>query len=452
MASFHCSFTRLAFLLFFIPTFSFIAQASVPDNETFQYVNEGEFGEYVVEYDADYRVLDVFNSPFQLCFYNTTPNAYTLALRMGTVRSESLMRWVWEANRGNPVRENATLTFGKDGNLVLADSDGRVAWQSGTANKGVVGFKLLPDGNMVLHDFKGNFIWQSFDTPTDTLLVGQALKLGGPTTLVSRASEKENINGPYSLVLDPKKFALYYQSENSPRSMLYYDLNTLLSVKGNLESVKFTSNPETDEAFAYEITFEYQIVNSSSGGNRILSRPKYNSTLTYLRLGIDGSLKAYTFYPNVDYGAWEETYTLFTRADGGECQLPSRCGNFGLCEDSQCVACPLPSGLLGWSKDCDSPKVKSCSAKDFKYYKLEGVNHFLSTYTRGDGPIKEDDCAKKCTSDCKCLGYFYHLDTSRCWIAYELKTLTRVANSTHVGYIKAPIDLKQMQVFYSVGA
>jgi hypothetical protein len=63
-----------------------------------------------------------------------------------------MRRWVSEANRSNPVRENATLTFGKDGNLVLADADGRLAWQTNTASKGVVGLKLLSNGNMVLQD------------------------------------------------------------------------------------------------------------------------------------------------------------------------------------------------------------------------------------------------------------------------------------------------------------
>jgi hypothetical protein len=158
--------------LFLFSLLAFIAKASVPRNETFRFVNEGELGPYVVEYDGNYRALPPFNSPFQLCFYNTTPNAFTLALRMATRRSESLFRWVWEANRGNPVHENATLTFGSNGNLVLADADGRVAWQTNTANKGVVGFKLLSNGNMVLLNSKGNFIWQSFDYPTDTLLVG----------------------------------------------------------------------------------------------------------------------------------------------------------------------------------------------------------------------------------------------------------------------------------------
>lgn len=436
MASSNTSIS-LAFIFLLIQAFPFVAHAIVPANETFQLINEGDFGDYIIEYDGNYRPLNVFASPFQLCFYNTTPNAYTLALRMGLVRSESLFRWVWEANRGNPVGENATLTFGTDGNLVLADADGRIAWQTGTANKGVVGFQLLPNGNMVLYDSKGNFVWQSFDHPTDTLLVGQTLSLGGPNKLVSRASDQENVNGPYSLVLDPKGFYMYYTSKNSPKPMIYFNLFGDISSEqvGTLDYAKFISQPYNDEGSAYELILEYKVANSTHSGNRIIARPNYNSTLTFLRLGIDGTLKAYTYYNPVSEMAWEVTYTLFTREDGEECQLPERCGNFGLCEDSQCVACPLPSGLMGWSKNCQPPKLASC--KDFKYYKVEGVDHFLSKYTRGTADT-EVKCSTKCSSDCKCLGYFYNQETSRCWIAYDLKTLTKVANSTHVGYIKAP--------------
>ncbi|GER53209.1 curculin-like lectin family protein [Striga asiatica] len=430
------SFSTIPFLFILIHALPFIVQGVVPPSQTFNYVNEGEFGDYIVEYDANYRVLSVFNSPFQLCFYNTTPGAYTLALRMGTVRSESLMRWVWEANRGNPVGENATFSLGSGGNLVLAEADGRVAWQSNTTNKGVIGFRLLPNGNMVLYDSKGNFVWQSFDYPTDTLLVGQYLRLNGPNKLVSRLSEKENKNGPYSLVLEARRFAMYYTSKNSPKPMLYFDsTDYLMSGRRTLDNLTFTSEPETDDAFAYEL----KLVENMNGGTRILSRPKYNSTLTYLRLGLDGGLRAYTFYTLVDYGAWEETFTLFPRDSGEECQLPERCGEFGICEDSQCVGCPSPNGLLGWSKSCAPPKPISCKANSVGYFKLEGVDHFLSKYTRGTGPIKEEECSRKCTSDCKCLGFFYNQAEFRCWIVYDLKTLTRVNNATHLGYIKAPI-------------
>ncbi|KAJ6886750.1 hypothetical protein NC651_027184 [Populus alba x Populus x berolinensis] len=398
----------------------FIAHSTVPPSSTFKYVNEGEFGQYISEYFPDYRPLSLFTSPFQLMFYNTTPNAYTLALLMGTRRSESLRRWVWEANRGNPVRENATLTFGKDGNLVLADADGRVVWQTNTANKGVVGLQLLSNGNMVLHDSKGNFIWQS-----------QSLRVGGVTRLVSRASQQENSDGAYSLVMESKRLVMYYKSPNSPKPYLYYTFDTR---QDRLQNATLKWYPDPYDNSASEVTLDL-----SSGGWAVNARPKFNATLSFLRIGIDGNLRIYSYNNKVDYMAWDVSFNLFSR-DGfpeSECQLPERCGKFGLCEDSQCVACPLPSGLLGWSKNCEPVKPPACGSKDFYYYKLEGVDHSMSKYASGS-VVKEDDCGKKCSSDCKCMGYFYNKETSKCTIAYDLQTLTRVSNSTHVGYIKAP--------------
>nr|GLL16529.1 epidermis-specific secreted glycoprotein EP1-like [Ipomoea trifida] len=296
--------STLIFLVVSILILSCFAQ--VPPNNTFKLVNEGELGPYVVEYRADYRVLDVFNNPFQLCFYNTTPNAYTLALRMGTVRSELRMRWVWEANRGKPIRDGATFELRQDGNLVLADVDGRVAWQSGTANKGVVGFKLLPNGNMVLHDTKGNFVWQSFDYPTDTLLVGQSLRQSGPRKLVSRASEAKNANGPYTMILEPTRLGFYNQTKNSGRPILYHDTSKWFSVgKSSLEEVKFNAKTQT-------LKLEYKVAKSSKLGAHVLAQPKFNTTLTYLRLEIDGNLKTYTFYSDAEENFhWGESFKLF---------------------------------------------------------------------------------------------------------------------------------------------
>ncbi|KAJ6314289.1 hypothetical protein OIU78_017870 [Salix suchowensis] len=365
----------LLFSLFLILSFSIVAQSTVPSNSTFKKINTGEWAEALSEYSSDFRALDISSSVFQVCFYNTTPNAFTLAIRMGTRSSPAVRRFVWEANRGNPVGEDATLTFGEDGNLILADADGRVAWQTNTADKGVVGLQMLPNGNMVLHDSKGKFIWQSFDYPTDTLLVGQSLRVGGVTRLVSRASDKKNTNGAYSLVEGPE-----------------------------------------------------------------LSKPSFNSTLSFLRLGVDGNLRVYSFNYQESSASWEETFTLFSKDAGiweSECQLPEKCGKFGLCENSQCVGCPLQNGHGNWTKSCEAVKVTVCN-KNFHYYKLAGVDHSMSKYGAGNGPVKENDCEKKCSSDCKCSGYFYNTKTSMCWITYDLQTLTKVANSAHVGYIKVP--------------
>ncbi|GJX40057.1 epidermis-specific secreted glycoprotein EP1 [Tanacetum coccineum] len=253
--------------------------------------------------------------------------------------------------------------MGTNGNLILADADGSVVCQTNTANKGVVGFQVLPNGNMVLHDGNDNLTWQSFDSPTDSLLVGQSLRAGGANKLVSRASEVNNLDGAYSLVMEPKGLSMYCKSPNSPLPILYWT-----------SSEWFTINKE----------------------------------LVYTFLNRDS-------IENV-------------------CQLPKRCGKFGLYEDSQCVACSTPNGLSGWSKDCDVKKVTSCKASDFQFYKFEGVDHFMIKYTRGDEATKQSDCESKRMKDCKYMGYFYHTDESSCWIGYDLKRLAQVGNSTHVAY------------------
>ncbi|CAN4102956.1 unnamed protein product [Withania somnifera] len=276
--------TLFASLFLFSQIFCCIAQ--VPDENTFKFVNEGELGPFIVEYRADYRVLSVFTNPFQLCFYNTTPNAWTLALRMGTVRSESLMRWVWEANRGNPVKENATFSLGTDGNLVLAEANGRIVWQTNTANKGVTGFKLLPNGNMVLHDSKGKFVWQSFNHPTDTLL------------LVSRASVKKNMNGPFSLVVQPKLFGIFNRNKLDVE-LAWFDFGN-----STLESVKLNSGNQ-------RLKLDYRLAKSTKRSSHVMAFTNYNTTLTYLRLEIDGNLKAYTFVRDeeADEFRWRVTYS-----------------------------------------------------------------------------------------------------------------------------------------------
>ncbi|KAK2969504.1 hypothetical protein RJ640_017344 [Escallonia rubra] len=433
------SVSLISILITLIFTVSTTAQATVPRDKTFVYTNQGLFGEYSVEYLADYRVLDISTFPFTLCFYNSTPNAFTLGLRMGHRRSESIMRWVWDANRGKPVRENATLTFGADGNLVLADVDKKVAWQTGTANKGVVGLGLLPNGNLVLYDGKGKFIWQSFDHPTDTLLVGQALRATGPNGLVSRLSAIAASNGPYSYVVEQRHLAMYFKTKNAQKPLIYYKSDEFGNGKGSLANLVFSSEPEYEDSNAFELRFGYDMKNSPSFGTYILSRPKYNSTYSMLRVDIDGNLRIYTYEPNVDWGAWEVTYALFNSDEWreSECKLPRRCGTLGVCEDNQCVACPRPKGLLGWSKTCAPPVLPPCKGgANVGYYKVVGVEHFMSAYTEGDGPVKLAECRERCNKDCGCLGFFYREESSKCLLAPDLGTLAMVSNTSHVAYIK----------------
>ncbi|KAF5175913.1 Ep1-like glycoprotein [Thalictrum thalictroides] len=448
---------------FIILLFSIVVQAVVPANKTFIIVNEGNYGDYDDEYGSNYRLVnnaeyDFQENGFALCFYNTTPSAYTLGLRMGSRPEDStsnIMRWVWDANRGNPVGENATLSFGTNGNLVLADANGRLAWQTDTANKGVVGISLLPNGNLVLQDNRGRFVWQSFSYPTDTLLVGQGLSSSGTTELISRVSNVDGSKGPYSIVLEKQRLVMYLKSKNSPKPILYH----IILDQGGFDfinSVNFNSAPETEEAFVYNLNLDYYVDNSTTPFSTRLARPKYNSILSFLRVESDGNLRIHTYYDKVISGSWEVTYTLFNREGSrsvSECRLPTKCRSYGVCLNNNCVGCPSPEGIiLAWSETCASPTLPPCKNRSppvkASYYKVVGVEHFTRDYTEGEGPVKVSECRGKCNQDCGCLGFFYREESSKCLIAYELGTLTKVANQSHVAYIKMYKEASISHAFY----
>ncbi|KAK9153020.1 hypothetical protein Sjap_000500 [Stephania japonica] len=385
--------------------------ADVPPSKRFKDINQGVGDGAAVEYGASYRALPISTPPFTLCFYTAIPNAYTLGLKMGGPKYEFQAQWVWDANRNRPVRENATLQFSRDGNLVLADVDGRVAWETNTAKKGVVGLNLLPNGNLVLYNAKNEFI-------------------------VSRVSDDDGSEGPYSLVLIDiptitDQLNLYYKPNNSKGPVLYYSSIEQFGVES---TVTFNSVPETSEAYSYEIKYE-----TLYPSTWVLARPNYNSTFSMIRLASNGNLEVHTYYDKIDHNAWEVTFRLFDRnADFfNECSLPSKCGSFGVCEDNQCVACPTPQGLLGWSKSCEAPKIKcNGGGTNYKYYKVVGVEHFTNWNTEGDGPVNVAECKDKCNKDCECLGYFYREDSSMCVLAHVLGTLIKVSDPGHAAYIK----------------
>ncbi|KAA8515113.1 hypothetical protein F0562_018292 [Nyssa sinensis] len=205
-------------------------------------------------------------------------------------------------NRGKPVRENATLTFISDGNLILSyDVDGKVAWQTGTANKGV------------------------------------ALRSIGPKRLVSRLSNMDPSDGPYSYSMEQRYLVMSYKSKNSQKPLLYYRSDEFGNGKGSLANLVFTSAPESI----------------------------YNVTYSMLRVDKDGNLRIYTYEEHIDWGAWEVTFRLFDRDNGWEsqCKMPRRCGSLGVCEDDQCMECRWLQSLLGWSKSC-APPVQPASMQE----------------------------------------------------------------------------------------
>ncbi|GMN43552.1 hypothetical protein TIFTF001_012750 [Ficus carica] len=214
---------------------------------------------------------------------------------------------VWEANGGNPVREGTELTLRSDGNLILSDANGTTAWQTGTANKSVVGLDLLPNGNSVLHDTKGKFVWHSFDFPTDTLLVGQSLRPNGPNILVS--GEKSGTDGytkrHYRFLLEQNPyFSLVMHrlpNDNSLEPLIYFRDGVVLDSKNmTLQGVTFYSEPNTQGAHSFTLglalTVKLKSTNTVDSATMGLTTTKYNSTYSILRIEPDGNLNIHTYY------------------------------------------------------------------------------------------------------------------------------------------------------------
>ncbi|KAI3934031.1 hypothetical protein MKW92_020958 [Papaver armeniacum] len=316
------------FLVFFIILFSsnvpvqsartFDAQSKVPQNKTFRYVVQGEFEGLNVEYWADYRFIEagennVLSYPYGLMFYNTTPDAHVLGIGANLPNDQSETFWIWGANNNNPVRENSTLTFGADGNLVLADVDGRIVWQTKTANKGVTGMSMQRNGNFVLHDKKGRFIWQSFQHPTNTIVRGQSLNLMGGKKLVSRTSDKNSRDGSFSAVIDRNGFILYQNSQKRGG----WEATGLLNVT-------FDSMHEEPQTTTYFLTLglanpkQVQPKPASSNSRKVtLTKINYRYEHSFLRLESDGDLAGYTFYEMDSYALWAKDYAYFGKVHNG---------------------------------------------------------------------------------------------------------------------------------------
>ncbi|XP_077227010.1 epidermis-specific secreted glycoprotein EP1-like [Tasmannia lanceolata] len=79
-----------------------------------------------------------------------------------------------------------------------------------------------------------------------------------------------------------------------------------------------------------------------------------------LALAIVTDSQTFTFINEGEFGPYiteyGASYCLLSRA----ATRTNKCGSFGVCEEEMCVGCPKPQWLLGWSKNCEPPKLRSC--------------------------------------------------------------------------------------------
>ncbi|MCD9641565.1 hypothetical protein HAX54_027793 [Datura stramonium] len=319
----------------------------------------------------------------------------------------SVPQLVWSANRYHPVKTNATLQLGQDGNLVLADSDGTVVWSTNTTGKSVAGLNLTEVGNLVLFDKKKRAIWQSFDHPTDCLLPGQKLVYGRKLIASVSASNQSFsftvLNGSLvsSIDTDPPQYYIVsdrYDAQGSP----FYDF----------DGQTFTALPDP-----------------------------YTSETNFIKLGPDGYLSVY----QLDAFDWKQSYGVLN-LDLGNCGYPMACGRYSICTNNGQCNCPLEGNFfrpINRNPDLGCSQLTSISCNSLQFHSLIELNettyfafetNFISSSSIWFEGTKLEDCRTACLSNCSC----------KAAVCDKTKVFLKVQNSVKAQY-QSPIISRRKQ-------
>lgn len=331
--------------------------------------------------------------------------------------SSSFPQVVWSANRDHPVKINATLKLTSDGDLVLRDADGSVAWSSGTAGKSVDGLNLTEAGNLVLFNKRNKVVWQSYDHPTDSLVPGQTLT-EGQTKLISSVSRTDSRAGIYSFLVNKQGVFAYIQSNPSVDYYTNYVSTSYQSKKPSY--VKFLNGSLGIYPHSWK-----------DAPLEIFAIPPATS-VQYMRLEPDGHLRVYEWKEK-----WEVIADLLTEPWSGKCTYPLACGKYGICSNGECSGCPgsSSSGVKYFKQvqekhphlGCTEITPLSCSASKYQdFVELKDVDYFTNNYTIVN--INVNKCKRACSKDCSCKAAIFrtqlNLPQSNCLLLSEVFTLT----------------------------
>ncbi|XP_060190216.1 G-type lectin S-receptor-like serine/threonine-protein kinase SD2-5 [Lycium barbarum] len=365
-----------------------------------------------------------FGPRYACGFYcNGNCESYLLAIFIVQTNSASLItspsigfpQVVWSANRNNPVKINSTLQFTADGELVLRDVDGTLAWSTNTAGKSVAGLSLTDEGNLVLFDSTNATVWQSFDHPTDALVPGQKLVSGMKLT-ASVSTTNWTEGGLFSLSATGDGLVAFVES-NPPQTYFESERSTAgLNASGGSNYVMYLNGSLA--LFA----------NSSDSNETLVTIPPAFSA-QYMKLESDGHLKVYEWQ-----SAWNEVEDILTGFNG-ECYYPMVCGRYGICSRGQC-SCPKSSsnsttyfrqiddrqGNLG----CSEVTRLTCNASNkHRFLELQNVDYF--TFTTDIGNTNMNTCKDACLRNCSCKAALFrsalNSSTGDCYLPSEIFSL-----------------------------
>ncbi|KAL0320414.1 UNVERIFIED_CONTAM: G-type lectin S-receptor-like serine/threonine-protein kinase [Sesamum radiatum] len=358
---------------------------------------------------------------------------------------------VWSANRNSPVRVNATLQLTPDGDLVLRDADGTLAWSTNTAGKSVAGLNLTEMGNLVLFDEKNAVVWQSFDHPTDALVPGQALVAGmNLTAAVSATNWSEG--GVFWVSMTSQGLVASVMADPP---LVYYDM---LYVQSKMNK---------EESYAKYQNGSLQLYVNSVEPNPpdMFKAIPPAASAQYMKLGPDGHLRVFQWGTQ-----WTEVADLFT-GNLGVCDYPLVCGEYGICSNGQC-SCPRSSSSSTGETfrqindrqpdlGCSEVIPLTCNASsNHSFLDLEDVTYF--TFKSDIRSTDKKSCKEACFKNCSCKAavFIYGSNSSdgNCYLPSQIFSLmtndkyqTRYNSSVSLKVEIAPIVTGPEQEYPPVG-
>ncbi|KAG9129082.1 hypothetical protein Leryth_019820 [Lithospermum erythrorhizon] len=322
-------------------------------------------------------------------------------------------RVVWSANRNNPVKLNSELQLTSEGDLVLKDADGTLAWSTNTSGKGVAGLNITENGNLILFDANKSVVWQSFDHPTDSLLPGQRLFQG--QKLISGISDTNWTQGQYIMSMTNDGLFLFIES-NPPQAY-----------------ANITSFPTNSDSYA---VFQNSTFYAYNKPGEITNQLMWNDNPQayagqYMRLMSDGHLQVYRW----ELLGWEEVSDLTGSVEEAACLYPMFCGVNGICSRGQCT-CPRsindsinffkPIDVEHPDLGCSLATSLTCNATQYhNFVDLENITYFtfISDISNIDVDRCKDACLRKCS--CKAAIFRYYTDSSKgdCYMPLDIFSL-----------------------------
>ncbi|KAK6945309.1 S-locus glycoprotein domain [Dillenia turbinata] len=319
------------------------------------------------------------NGDFALGFFSNSdqPNQYGVGIRYNSNSiPHDKQTLVWVAGGDLRISNQSYFQLTNEGNLVLCNSKGVIAWTSGNSNVSVAFAVLKDDGNLVLMSKSQKIVWRSFDTPYNVLLPGQNL----PVDRTLRAAQQNSVSSYYTLNIDADELQLrwetsvsYWKSGTARRPVHY----AVVTANGALQLVDRNLEPVWS-AFAQD--------HNDSGVN-----------FRFLRLDADGNLRLYS---------WVEATKLWRsvwQAIENQCTVFATCYPHGICNFGangfpDCT-CPFSSTselkcLAPYPLECDShvDMVQLEYTLLYGIYPPDEIVTFLSLKKCKDLCIKDADC------------------------------------------------------------